>query len=89
MQKNYGHHIPMNTFLIVGKHGQTGQGHIDLSGGKPVAAAGEFSVRNGQITKLDDASGHYKPSGSNAQSAAENAFKALGLEISTQYNGRP
>ncbi len=35
--------------------------HSSFLSGSPVAAAGQFEVRDGQIIKLDDRSGHYLP----------------------------
>ncbi len=56
-------------------------GHIDLANGGDVLAAGEVHIVNGQIRSINNASGHYQPSGSAAQSAAENAFSGLDLDI--------
>ncbi|HST67716.1 MAG TPA: hypothetical protein VLM05_21275, partial [Mycobacteriales bacterium] len=35
--------------------------HSSLLGGKPVSAAGELEVRNGELVRLTDQSGHYRP----------------------------
>jgi len=70
--------------LVVGKNNQF-QGHIDLAGGQPVRAAGEFSVHGGQIKFLDNASGHYQPSGIEAQRAAEDAFRRIGFNVEGKY----
>lgn len=35
--------------------------HSTLSGGNPVAAAGELSVKNGELKYVTAASGHYRP----------------------------
>lgn len=56
-------------------------GHIDLADGGDVLAAGEVHVVNGQIRSINNASGHYRPSGASAQSAAEDAFNALDLDV--------
>lgn len=56
-------------------------GHIDLANGGDVLAAGEVHIVSGQIRSINNASGHYRPSGSSAQSAAENAFNALDLDV--------
>ena len=51
-------------------------GHIDLSRGAGVAAAGEVRVVNGEVRMLNNASGHYQPDasiGGIARSAFENA----------------
>lgn len=56
-------------------------GHIDLANGGDVLAAGEVHIVNGQIRSVNNASGHYRPSGSSAQTAAENAFHDLDLDV--------
>jgi filamentous hemagglutinin len=73
-----------NGSLVVGKNNVL-QGHIDLAGGKPVLAAGELAVHAGQIKLLDNASGHYRPSGIEAQRAAEDAFRRLGFKVDGKY----
>jgi len=35
--------------------------HSSLSGGQPVAAAGELVVENGRVVGITNRSGHYKP----------------------------
>lgn len=72
--------------LVVGKGGRVpGRGHIDLTGGQPVQSAGEVRVVNGQLKYMDNASGHYQPSGLGAQSVAEQAFSQLGFDTSGKY----
>ncbi|GAA3589332.1 hypothetical protein GCM10022198_11490 [Klugiella xanthotipulae] len=44
-------------------------GHIDLSNGADVLAAGEFKLLDGTVIKINNASGHYKPYGPHAQEA--------------------
>jgi hypothetical protein len=70
--------------LIVGKNNQS-QGHIDLAFGKPVIAAGEVDIVFGQIRQLNNKSGHYRPTGSSAQAAAEAAFRKYGLDATGKY----
>jgi hypothetical protein len=36
--------------------------HSSLGGGKPVAGAGEITVKNGVPTEISNGSGHYRPS---------------------------
>lgn len=55
-------------------------GHIDLANGADVRAAGEVRV-NGEVVSINNASGHYQPSGSSAQAAAEKAFGSSGLRV--------
>jgi hypothetical protein len=70
--------------LIVGRKGEY-IGHIDLIGGSEVQAAGEIKVVNGQIKYIDNSSGHYLPTGKEAQQVAENAFEKLGFDTVGKY----
>lgn len=56
-------------------------GHIDLANGGYVLAAGEFRVVRGEVRTINNAPDHYKPFGSSAQAAAEEAFGASGLTV--------
>ena len=56
-------------------------GHIDLANGGRVQAAGEVHIVNGEVRAINNASGHYKPSGSSAQAAAEGAFNSSGVKV--------
>ncbi|WP_445286901.1 Ig-like domain repeat protein [Variovorax atrisoli] len=59
-------------------------GHYDLTGGgNPVIAAGEGHTYGGKV-KLDNVSGHYRPEGGSAQSAATAAFEKAGFTV-TDY----
>jgi filamentous hemagglutinin len=72
--------------LIVGKSGQfPGGGHIDLSNGQPIKAAGEVKIVNGQLKYIDNSSGHYLPSGLSARQIAEETFSKLGLDTLNKY----
>ncbi len=62
-----------------------GGGHIDLTNGKPVLAAGEVHFAKGEVRWVDNASGHYLPSGPSAQQAAEEAFRRAGIDITDKY----
>jgi hypothetical protein len=42
-------------------------------------------VVNGELKYIDNASGHYQPSGQSAQRAAEKAFQDLGLDTAGKY----
>ncbi|WP_343638233.1 LysM peptidoglycan-binding domain-containing protein [Roseateles sp.] len=58
-------------------------GHYDLTGGgNPVIAAGEGHTYGGKV-KLDNASGHYRPEGESAQSAATAAFEKAGFTVTS------
>jgi hypothetical protein len=80
--KNLNYVVDADGKLTVGYQGAgPGGGHIDLAGGQPVQAAGEATIANGQVKALDNASGHYQPTGPSAQSAAETAFQNQGLTV--------
>lgn len=69
----------MDGKLILGRSGgNRPNGHINLAQGANVQAAGEAKFVNGQLKWIDNASGHYKPSGSAAQNAAVSAFEQAG-----------
>ena len=66
--------------LVVGR-----SGHTSLSQGAPVLAAGEARFINGLLRSLDNRSGHYRPSGADARSAAEAAFGRAGIDAVGKY----
>lgn len=70
--------------IIVGRS-NINQGHIDLANGRPVIAAGEVEIVHGQIKMINNKSGHYWPSGTSAQRAAEDAFRNIGFDVSGKY----
>jgi hypothetical protein len=61
--------------LVIGR-----TGHISLSRGSAVLAAGEARFVNGELRVIDNASGHYQPKGLSAQNAAETAFQRAGFD---------
>jgi RHS repeat-associated protein len=61
--------------LVVGR-----SGHVSLAGGGDVLAAGEANFVNGTLKSVNNASGHYAPSGASAQNAAESAFQKAGFD---------
>lgn len=67
--------------LIFGKR----QGHINLSRGADVLAAGEAKFYQGAVKRIDNMSGHYRPTGTSAQSAAEAAFNRNGFDATGRY----
>jgi hypothetical protein len=67
--------------LVVGK-----TGHISLSRGGDVLAAGEVKFVNGEIRSINNASGHYRPSGESAQNAAQAAFQNAGFSSFGKYS---
>ena len=66
--------------LVIGR-----TGHTSLSGGSGVIAAGEVKFVNGQVKTLNNASGHYRPSGESAKNAAESAFERAGFNARDKY----
>jgi hypothetical protein len=66
--------------LIVRRTGRT-----SLAGGAAVLAAGEARFVNGALRSVNNASGHYRPSGASARSAAEAAFGRAGFDASGKY----
>jgi hypothetical protein len=59
--------------------------HPTLSGGADVLAAGEARFVNGALRSINNASGHYRPSGASAQAAAEAAFGRAGFDAAGKY----
>ena len=57
-------------------------GHFDLAKGEPIIAGGEAKIYSGTVKFMDNASGHYVPSGATARNAALKAFKDAGFAIS-------
>ena len=66
--------------LVIGR-----TGHTSLSGGANVLAAGEARFANGELRSLNNASGHYEPSGSSARNTAESAFQRAGFDSEGKY----
>jgi hypothetical protein len=60
-------------------------GHSLLSGGGDVLAAGEVRFVNGVIKEINNASGHYRPTGDSAKNAAESAFEYAGFPAAGKY----
>lgn len=82
----YNYVVLENGQLVTGrKFNEVGGGHIDLANGKPVVAAGEVKIVRGEVKYIDNSSGHYEPSGSAAQAAAERAFSQKGLDVAGKY----
>lgn len=53
-------------------------GHVDLALGGEVQAAGDVIIEGGQVTRLTNNSGHYRPCGDGPMSAAISAFGTQG-----------
>ncbi|WP_233295403.1 DUF4214 domain-containing protein [Massilia antarctica] len=68
--------------LVIGRLNSNNlYGHFDLAKGGNVLAAGEGRIFSGQVKFLDNASGHYVPSGPSAQDAAIRAFTNAGFKV--------
>jgi hypothetical protein len=67
--------------------GEQYRSHSQLAGGQTVYAAGAFTVSNGQITIIDNSSGHYRPVGSSPVIYAKNVLKKLGITIN-RHSGK-
>ena len=66
--------------LVLGK-----TGHTSLVNGGRVQAAGEVKFVNGQVRFINNKSGHYRPYGTSARKAAEDAFRREGFEPNGKY----
>lgn len=66
--------------LVVGK-----SPHTSLTNNNSVQAAGEIQLYNGKVKWLDNASGHYQPTGPHIQGIAESAFGNLGMDAAGKF----
>lgn len=66
--------------LVIGR-----SGHISLAQGADVLAAGEAKFFQGAVKRIDNMSGHYKPTGDSARIAAEAAFNRSGFDATGRY----
>jgi hypothetical protein len=66
--------------LIVGK-----SPHTSLTKNGPVKAAGEIQLHNGKVKWLDNASGHYQPTGPQIKKIAESAFEKIGIDAAGKF----
>ncbi|MFI8085385.1 polymorphic toxin-type HINT domain-containing protein [Kitasatospora sp. NPDC086009] len=78
---NYQYVVLTDGTLMIGK----GDGHIALTKGGDVLAAGEVRFKSGRMTEVNNKSGHYKPYGANAEAAAVEAFNRAGLPATGKY----
>lgn len=78
MSGQYMYAVDINGNIIIGTRAGQRMPHPTLIGGEnpQVQAAGIVEIRGGQIYKIDNASGHYKPSIESLK-AAEEAFSKL------------
>jgi hypothetical protein len=76
----YSYVVTRDGRLVIGRANVVG--HIDLAeGAKFVQAAGEFQTKGGEVININNASGHYWPSGPNAQLQAFGAFQRYGITV--------
>ncbi|MFF2045905.1 polymorphic toxin-type HINT domain-containing protein, partial [Kitasatospora sp. NPDC058170] len=78
---NYQYVVLTDGTLLIGK----GDGHIALTSGADVLAAGEVRFKSGRMTEVNNLSGHYKPTGSYAEAAAVEAFGKVGIDATGKY----
>ena len=72
--------------LILGRSGPNRpNGHINLSQGQDVLAAGEAKFVNGELRYIDNKSGHYQPSGDAAKHEALKAFEKMQIQPRDGY----
>lgn len=78
MSGQYMYVVDMNGNIVIGTRAGQRMPHPTLVGGvnPQVQAAGIVEIRAGKIYKIDNASGHFKPSKDSLQ-AAQNAFSQL------------
>jgi filamentous hemagglutinin len=60
-------------------------GHLGLSQGSDVLAAGSVDFRSGKIRFIDNSSGHYQPKGDSPRLQAEKAFEKAGFDVTGKY----
>jgi hypothetical protein len=60
-------------------------GHISLARGADVLAAGEARFFKGEVKRIDNMSGHYRPMGPSVKSEAEAAFNRSGFNATERY----
>jgi filamentous hemagglutinin len=77
---NFNYVVIEDASLVVGK-----TPHTSLTGGAPVQAAGEIQLNSGNVKWIDNASGHYQPTGPEVGRIAESAFKDAGQNTSGKY----
>lgn len=80
MSGNLNYVILEDGSLVVGK-----SPHTSLTNNTSVQAAGEIQLYNGNVKWLDNASGHYQPTGSQIQGIAESAFEGIGLNATGKF----
>lgn len=80
MSGNLNYVVLEDSRLVVGK-----SPHTSLTNNTSVQAAGEIQLYNGNVKWLDNASGHYQPTGPQIQGIAESAFDKIGLDAAGKF----
>lgn len=80
MSGNYNYVVLEDGGLVVGK-----TPHTSLTSGSPVLAAGEIQLHNGSVKWIDNASGHYQPTGPDVGRIAESTLGNAGLNTSGKF----
>ena len=58
---------------------------MQLANGEPVIAAGHIDLYRGQVKYIDNASGHYQPTGAHLENVINDAFGKIGLDTKGKY----
>jgi hypothetical protein len=77
---NFNYVINRDGRLVVGR-----SAHTSLTVGAEMRAAGEVQLFNGRIKWIDNASGHYRPTGTHLGPLVENAFNSVGLDATGKF----
>lgn len=77
---NFDYVIDADGNLVVGK-----SGHTSLANGADVQAAGEIQLYNGNVKWVDNASGHYQPTGPGLSNLVESTFNDIGLDTTGKF----
>ncbi|MEK3885806.1 hypothetical protein [Paenibacillus sp. PL2-23] len=89
MSGQYMYVVDTNGNVIIGTRAGQRMPHPTLIGGvnPQVRAAGIVEIRGGQIYKVDNASGHYKPSNESLQAAQEAFGQLPSSAFSSKFQG--
>jgi len=80
---NFNYVVLEDGMLVVGK-----SPHTSLTNNAPVKVAGEIQLFNGDVKWVDNASGHYQPTGAGIKNIAEAAFNDIGIDASGKFRNK-
>lgn len=80
---NFNYVVLEDGSLVVGR-----SAHTSLTNNSPVQAAGEIQLYNGNVKWIDNASGHYQPTGPEIRNIAESAFKKIGIDATGKFQNK-